>query len=340
MQRRGESSPFHRGQARRRRKQDGILRLVEITGVIAAVLALAVTVDQAIKTREALADQQISSAWQILSIAGGGSTGKSYALSTLVKLGQKVTSVRFICEKPRPDPKTKLTFCDRPIDFRGAQLVGNAKPSFEWWSTGREADISLSRFDGSNFNGASLSQVLLTNVHMENTDFGDVTVRDSGLSDVSFSGASLSDSLFTDSWLDNVDLSQSLVHGTKFINVEMSKVNISGVRFCGLIDPHDMDGPAFIRESLAKIDCDFAVDPRFWRKTWFWADDPPKDLYRMSPPILVPAGCNRVKISNAADQPDYLLDASQQMLAASGMNCNGQVWSNTLIPAQLRHSAH
>jgi hypothetical protein len=72
------------------------LRAIELLGVAGiglAIYALLQAQYQTTLAQQALKDQRISSAWQILAIPGSGSTGKAYALETLIAFSNDVAGL-------------------------------------------------------------------------------------------------------------------------------------------------------------------------------------------------------------------------------------------------------
>ena len=183
-----------------------ILRF-EIGGIFAGVFALVFAIWSLQQTnyqtklaQEALKDQRISSAWQILAQPGRGATGKSYALEILANETDEVLSgLQLGCTV---DVEHKVlferehSFCRYPVPIQNVELGSNEQ-----------------------------SELYIKNSEFSYADFGDVAIQNAFLSDVKFEGSKL-DLFVRDADLLNVNFSDS---GGKiqFDHVSLNKVDFS-----------------------------------------------------------------------------------------------------------------
>ena len=198
----------------------------EVGAVAAAVVALYQTMGQSEQAsrqtemaRQALLDQRVSSAWQILSLGGMG--GKGYALSTLVGMGEMVTGLNLSCEQP-------VEICrQKQHGLYRVTLAGDSDPE----AIERD-DMSHGGLGNSQLNGvvlwrATLKDLALVDVDLSGADVSDLTANNVWFTDVSFRNA-LVGATFRDSGFNRVDLSGAEAGYLEFVNPDFGSMNLTG----------------------------------------------------------------------------------------------------------------
>jgi hypothetical protein len=202
---------------------------------------------------------------------------------------------------------------------------------------GSGVDITNSSFTFARMSGAHIANIYLDNVDFSGAEFGGVTgdgvVMSGGkLNDVGMFGATLRNFTFED-----VEFLRSNLRKAKFVNPtffytdwtgaslgdaifenpQLSSVNISGASLCGSLVRYGGGQIYFPWRCASGL-----FGETFSHGTYFFSDNPPLDLYRLTPPILIRAGCAR----SDTGPPDEL--CTDEMISTS-----------TLIPRSMRNPA-
>ena len=235
-----------------------VVTVFELVGIPLAIWALLATLEQTQLSKEALRDQQVGNAWQILSIEGGGMTGKAYALSSLASLGQYIVDVHFDCVERHET----YDFCVskaqlQDADFRGSRAIQT--------STFEDAILH-----GSKFNAVPIVFVSFKNAAMRFSDF-----RDSRLQRVDFTNAMLFEATFRRASMEDVNFSNTLIYDVDFREITFPRktghqINISGAMICSPL-----------------TGCNPTIQQEFLSQAYFDESNPPKGLHMLDPELLV-----------------------------------------------------
>lgn len=237
------------------------LRVLELFGAGLGVIALVYAVEQTKLAKTAFDDQRQASAWQILAIPGTGSTGKQYALSTLVGLGVQIADVDLNCETDQADPDQE---CIRAVDLSRANFVA-PKAGVEMYSVGlKGAQLRNSTWENITVRNFDLSQSSFTgaefrdNVRFEYGNMRDANFKRIALEGVFFSILDLTYASFAEVDFSNLSINKIVFNlegnGTEY---NPGTINVSGVSFCR------MGACSGLTQHM--------VD-----QMWFYADNPPE----------------------------------------------------------------
>ena len=287
-----------------------ILTIVEIIGVPVAIWALWLTYGQSklateqvtqaqeqIKlgttqvelAQQALRDQRVSSAWQILATKGNGSTGKQYAISTLMALDGRLVGIDLSCElETRKELATGMdkTACYNPPDLEGLALSPGVQPD----GTPRQALIERSVFHQTNFTGASFDGISITNTDFSRARLTNVTFLNSVLDVVTFSGAELRGVTFPDSLLIEIDFSDSDISDA---SLEGISIGAGQARDMLLQMPRNIDLSNTIL--CDQGGCALGIDQAFLDQSWYLSSAPPMGLERLTDTSLtIMSGCEAI----------------------------------------------
>lgn len=158
-----------------------ILR-IEIGGIIIGVAAIIFSVfglyqamQQSILARDALKNQKIAAAWQLLAQQGKGSTGKAYAVELLInETSTPLSGLQLGCTSELIEEEMgRREACELPNLFIDMKLFGDSEKRGEIWNS----DFSYSHIERSTIN---------------NVNFEDVNFNKSLFLDVKFSNSIIS----------------------------------------------------------------------------------------------------------------------------------------------------
>lgn len=191
--------------------------------VIFAVWGIYETNYQSRLSEQALRDQRISSAWQILAQKGSGSTGKSYALGILTKYtDEQLIGLQLGC-KDIAGEKGEDKYCQLPTHIAKIE-IGNEERD--------ETVISDSDFSYANFSKVNFRRVFLAEVNFSNAVFYDVHFNSSELSEVNFSQTYFDELKFSDVAFNGVDFSRARLQGvieqSTFTDVSFKNLDLDG----------------------------------------------------------------------------------------------------------------
>lgn len=149
-------------------------RAFEALGIAVAIFAGWLAYSANTIAIDALQDQKIASAWQILAAPGRGSTGKRYALEVLLaRTDEPLTGLDLGCagEIKPVKPSNKPSKCT-PADFSRATFFGAAEGYFE------QRVIWSSNFEGVDFSESQIKNVSFTGTNLRDSIFNEVGMRD------------------------------------------------------------------------------------------------------------------------------------------------------------------
>jgi hypothetical protein len=290
-------------------------RVTEILGIAAGLAALYLTIIQTQLSIEALRDQKISSAWQILALPGGGSTGKQYALQTLFQENHSVESVTIRCAAENADgglfhndeggPSLKCV--DGP-DLSHIAIDGPAPSS----SVGYQRAIRRSTIRGTYMNNSSL-----TNVAIEDSDLSATTLFNSKITGgavvrVSFQFSDMRFVDFSGTYFDTVSFRGADLWGANFSNSLFAR-KIDGITAVDNTPNYSIDISdsrlCNVQSSLSP--CSETLHSRFFDYVFFLKGHAPEGLSSIAPSQMVtvctsvdengfnPTGCNRYSVVEA-----------------------------------------
>ncbi len=237
--------------------------LLAVLGVFADIVAVAVAgfafnvaLDANQLARDALEDQQIGTAWQLIGNRATGSTGKQYALGVLLKpAGADLRNIELGCDRAMGDNMGGIdptTLCDGSVDLSGLTVVpvGEGQQS---------RTISLSNFEGAQFDDANLADIMVLGSNLREADLSLATMNHVVFSHVSFFEARI-----------DATWSRANFHNVDFTGVDLFRVNFGAdARFSGAIN---VSGATFCHDE----ECVEGLSDKFWTIGWYWSDNPPK----------------------------------------------------------------
>jgi hypothetical protein len=233
-----------------------------------AVRSLDATNQSNLLARQALEDQQISTAWQIMGNRSVGATGKQYALAVLLPAGGELHSLDLGCTVRDATPMDKNPGHYAPP----GNCVDRAELSDVRIERKQMATIGESNFFGANFYNAKFSGITFQSVDFDEADFRGATINSSYFNDTTFRSVDFYYAIFEDVMLISVDFTGAKLSSATITASYVDGVNISGATLC---DP----GSCFEANGI------------FWAAAWYWEDDPPS----MFPPAaklgVQPAAC-------------------------------------------------
>jgi|GEM_PF-3427983 uncharacterized protein YjbI with pentapeptide repeats len=268
---------------------EAIAMAVGLVALVLAVIGLNVANEQTKLTQQALYDQQLASAWQILSQTGAGTTGKKYAIEMLMALEQPISGLDLSCEAVQGITAEEL--CTRRPNLTNMRIAGlSGAPRTIEHSNFTRTYVSNTHFEGVDF----------TNVRFDMVDAYQASFVMSTLHQVSFRNARLSAATFNKTRIWSVDFTNADLVGARFIAPDPHRfwrgyrsINISGAEFCLLI-------PSATPEDL-RYSCANGLDQEFFDAAWFYADNPPKipqgSIYDN---LQIRAGCERDALGGGA----------------------------------------
>ena len=298
--------------------------ILELLGIPIAIWALLASLEQTSLTKEALINQRIVSAWQILAVPGGGSTGKGYALETLINLGQPIRDADLTCiQSAREVDDDGRARCVRPTDLSGMKLKGTTDPTDPsmWSPAQRGPGIFTSDFSDVSIIDSTVANLFIDGsifdrARLERVSFVDTVLRDTSLVEAQLLGVT-----FEATSLVGVDFTHADLRAVTFAeNGRYEAVNISGATFC-YFSP-----PLLLGTTIRSCK---GVPQSFLDAAWFYEDDPPLDLFRLSGDLLVRPGCPR---------GTNTLSIRMGVWTEGGGECpNHQKPVATVIPEDQRH---
>lgn len=226
-------------------------RVFEVLSVIAALWALNITIEsiriagkQTQVAEEALSDQKISAAWQILAQPGKGSSGRRYALEILVNdHKENLIGIDLGCDF---EPTVNVILsgeCDRPALLNNIVLDGGspsetikeALPTRISQSNFKFASMAEMRvegiiFDDVDFQEANLDGAVFKNVELVNSDFENAFMRNALIQNSSvssnFTGAYLNGAVFSFAVVSDANFSETSGN-VSFIDTKLGFVNFT-----------------------------------------------------------------------------------------------------------------
>ena len=250
----------------------------EVIGIPVGIVALLLTAYQTYLATEALADQRIANAWQILAIEGSGNNGKAYALNTLAQRGERIVGLDLSCKLAEKEE------CEvnRPwiygVDFTGAEGVFRIKLDY--------TVLERVRF------GAGLSDSSVSNSILNDVSF---VGGPGGYSRLRIRNSIVVDATFSDAVVTDIDFTGSDIQGLKFgrnIQLFPSSINVSGVSFCRKVP---------ITDFLSEEHCNNKLGRDFFKQAFFLKNNPPKDLGKMPGDYLIRSPCEPGKTTKECD---------------------------------------
>lgn len=225
----------------------------------------------------ALRDQQIASAWQLISIPGGGLTGKPYAIEVLVANGQALFDLDLSCKTGADDK------CLSPPNLARLKAIGTFE--IEGFQSQAVAEAAFSKntselvgvtFRHARMASARFERLVLYNVELTSTGLNTAQFRDSFVGHSYFVGADLTNASFAGSILGDLEFSGATLLGADFSSARDigGGVNISDATIC------TADG----------LRC-AVVDQRFFDAAWWYEDRPPKGIAFLKTPFRIAKPC-------------------------------------------------
>jgi uncharacterized protein YjbI with pentapeptide repeats len=237
--------------------------------------------EQSALSREALQDQRIAAAWQILATKGNGSTGKQYALGTLMAVEGRLSGIDLSCELAPAPAEGLQPRCDNQPDLRGLRLVPEGPQG-----SPPTAALENSKFRFVDLSRATIENVLLSHVDLEGAFLTETTFAGDWLRDVKLRSAYLVRTVFTNTTLERVDLSAAYLVEADFGGVQFpppgeydfmfthGEINLSGAVICSVGN------------------CAKGITQSVLNEAWYLYDDPPLGLDQLSDQSLtIMSGC-------------------------------------------------
>lgn len=256
--------------------------IVEVVGIPVAVVALIYSIEQTQLAREAYVDQRRSTAWQIVSTAAVTSSGKQYALETLLELDGYLDRLDVSCatmQRQATEP------CPYPTNLHRLTLSTNG----EWRPT----------------LGGQLFRPYVANSDFASANMIDARFEQLDLIGVNFSAAILRRARFESVRLDTVNFQLADVRDVEFSNSIVNRADLTGARlagadFSGLTfdselgrDWHylNISGSVFC-ELQGEVVCAAGITQEFLDHSWYYKGNPPKGLDVISPTLQLMSGCS------------------------------------------------
>lgn len=252
---------------RRHRRRDLAVATFSLVVALAGVgVSIELTRRQNELAAEAFADQQISSAWQILALEGTGTTGKRYALEVLMRPDQPISGIDLSCMgrgAKWQENGIGSYECEAPTDLRGLKVGTVELPAPQTVKLQR-ADMTGADLSGARIYGSEWQKVVLDGTTLQDTLFSGMT-----MTEMSWRVAPwLTDATVAATSLSNVDFTRSNLTSFTFTEVTFSgEFNISNTLFC------DEEGQT----------CTTGLTGAFFDGAWYYADMPPLGLSRVAP---------------------------------------------------------
>lgn len=291
---------------------------MELLAIPIALWALLATLEQTQLTKNALTEQRISSAWQILAIPTGGTSGKVHALTTLVDLEQDVIGIDLGCGDANGlilDANEPA--CSSPVDLQGIEF-GNSSgeiPTKRFFidssnfgrANFREADFGYAEVANSKFIDSDLRNANLVGSFV-GTDFSgskmELTLVGGHFSEVSFAGISTYKTHFDEAFLSNIDFTNADLTGAIFHEADYWQgvsfgptLNVSGARFCRedttfhVLDWRRRTGSDAWFRPPEEPSCNPTLSQALIDHMWYYADNPPIDLFLLHGELRIHSGC-------------------------------------------------
>ncbi len=213
------------------------------------------TGEQTRLARQALLDQQISSAWQILALQTPAATGKQYALRTLVANVPILEGIDLSCRAMGGiDDENN---CTSPTQLSRLSVEGKG-PRF------RKSIISRSSFAATD-----LARAHFANVELDSVNFSGTLTHNA-----EFVGGYIGDADFTDAKM-GTTIFRDMEFGTaNFTRVDLTGVMFSGQTRFGPAAEFNVSGATLCRQSTVGRVCFDGLE-QLKAKLWFFRDNPP-----------------------------------------------------------------
>lgn len=259
----------------------------ELLGVLAALWALFLSIDQSRLAQAGLQDQRLMSAMQILATPMG-TTGKKYAVETLMAIEKSMVDIDLSCQalgRQKPDGS-----CPYPLRLDGITIGQNPWMDTVGQTGGDDfvlstvnltkASLAGATFRGTRFEGVDLSHTIATKAL-----FYRVTLANSSLA-----GADLSRARFIRTRIESVDFTNTDLSKVEFDQVKFGRNNISGVQVCANLEVRNLDQSGIARNANTRERCNaYAQD--LLADAWFWISNPPKGLGAVDPGTPIGGVC-------------------------------------------------
>ncbi len=192
--------------------------------LIVTAITLCVFIFSLHKQNEAIKEQKILGAWQLLTTKAKGNSGKKEAIEFLIKQGIDLVGIDLSAEI-NDENRSKL-------DFRNGSYL-----------YGLNLDVSKAILCGSNFKGSNLSTAIFKNADMFNVDFDNTDISCANFKKVNLFGASFKESNLVATRFEEVGLC-----GANFKDADLNNSQFKGSYLGGA----DFSGSSLTRADLKK----------------------------------------------------------------------------------------
>ncbi|AMN54159.1 hypothetical protein ACP90_18960 [Labrenzia sp. CP4] len=259
-------------------------------------------------------DQQlVATAWQQLTTAAPGNSGKSEALMTLAGKGVPLVNLRLDCETMGGQFHVHDTFPELER-CKGAPYFSDLT-----FHSASQA-LSYSTFDGSDFNGFSIEDNIVFGLSIRKSEIKGMNFVETNVYDLDITESNLEEASFNRdidgivairTMFQSVEFTDMQIRGADFTNAKFSQVtfkeanasdwNVSGADFCW-IHPYVILGDDQKPEDY----CATGLSPDHSWNIWAWDDNAPKGLEPLKDFI------ESVKLCPASLRNDYYKNIAQE----------------------------
>ncbi|MBO6724168.1 MAG: pentapeptide repeat-containing protein [Rhizobiaceae bacterium] len=199
------------------------IKRLELGGVFAGLVALLFAIwglyqanEQSRLAKQALNDQRISSAWQIISQPASGSSGKGYALGILAnETEDELYGLEFGCKR-KPDDAS-IIGCTLNTKLRKLSIGSRDRA---------ETILSDSDFSHVEISDSRFENVYISKVDVRDASIWNTTFKSAMMSDLAFEDASVWATSFESTALFNVSFERANVEA-EFENVSLTYVSFA-----------------------------------------------------------------------------------------------------------------
>ncbi|WP_238368873.1 pentapeptide repeat-containing protein [Heliomarina baculiformis] len=192
------------------------------------------------ETLEEIENASIARAWQLLTTKSSGNSGKIEALEFLVERDVPLAGIDLSCDVmggnwfPETDsfgppglgfdrdPKSGLSYCERPTYLEGVDLRGAILRSANLSGVNlARSDLREVDFSNANLEGAILTESILDNSILEKANLKSAQLDYTSLAGINMRRVDASGATFANSQIRNADLFEAVFVGASFRNSEV-----------------------------------------------------------------------------------------------------------------------